>query len=1040
MKNTEFQYATAFISSTFSDMVYERNLVMYNVLPKVRKWAFDHGIIFDIVDLRWGISDEQSRDLHHTIKICLQKVKDSDPIFLCFLGERYGWIPDEKDFNQGMFSRDISRYKNLSATELEIIQATDAAFFESLPKSSLFLFRKSLDFRKIPKDVQKKYTDKKSQDKLELLKMRIAKRYPVIQYDSEFKTDQNEYALGGFTADGERLEDILYAHLIEILKEKYNINNTDTLILENEETLQRFYTKQLSLLPPVSSCSALINDCLAKTQDYCFGYIGIEPHSAAYSQVAHFSIKQKAKGRRFLCRFMGIDSRINSVNDVVISLACEWKGDNTYRNDPIGALLFMKKELEETPNDVFLLIAGITSEQLPTYINVFSGLKFKKKLLVIETNDPNILPYYLKYTNNDFGNLTRYMLAQNAKSLTEVQLERILQYGDRDYSRIKLLITYLCTFASHETLDQTLNVLVGLDHTTLTGRYLEQLIQVQESHQLVGIMRDVLELLCHSPLSLTTEDIVDVILLSRDLMDNCEKDGTFYGVKEEVINEVSFSLAFARDYIDEYDSRFKINDENVKKIIMFQKVVGMPEGMNLLPKESSLIITLRSIYLSRFLTQESIDKYDARNFCEIIKDYSDPIIRKLFLQNIIQKKENFYKFAKALNKRELVDLFKTLTMQSEGYDVESYFSATMKKVMPRSNSIESTQGVIKEKIFSVFRKNHPDNEFGQYYTAMIALKNSDIATFDAFTEFIKNKSQRKNRPPYYTLPLSPRLKITKHNTNCYTIFDPQVQAYVTRYYCCDNGFAIVGDIYSGEMEKAYALPLNAGDIIATFYQNRNLHIIFEQGIITVIDLLNEDVKSYKFGNSYECFTQVIHYHNNGQEIAVVNNNRVQIFDAMVGKKGMKFNEDWKILAAYGVPVSQDPFEALIVFAQNTSDKICYFVVDTEQMNVHSSFALDDKQLQSITQDPKNGYIYLTTNSEYSLILQYDNEFRLTLDIDDSEMNCFDGTCRVRKIKDKIYCKDQVVPDSNNVVSAFSTRKMYGFITDKNILYCFDNGY
>ena len=295
MKNTEFQYATAFVSSTFSDMVSERNLVMYRVLPKVKKWAFDHGIIFDVVDLRWGISDEQSQDLHHTIKICLQKVQESDPIFLCFLGQRYGWVPTEVDFHQGMFATDISPFKNLSATELEIIQAIDAAFFASAPKSALFMFRQPLDFSNVPQAVTEQYADMASQEKLELLKTNIAKRYPVISYDAKFYAKQNEYVLEDFMAEGVPLEDVMCAKIIALLKEKYGIDETTPLISNDQETLQRFHLKRLSLLPPIRRCCDVMQDCLDRTQEYCTGFIGIHPHSAAYSQVAHFILEQKAK-------------------------------------------------------------------------------------------------------------------------------------------------------------------------------------------------------------------------------------------------------------------------------------------------------------------------------------------------------------------------------------------------------------------------------------------------------------------------------------------------------------------------------------------------------------------------------------------------------------------------------------------------------------------------------------------------------------------------------------------------------------------------
>ena len=136
MKKT-IHRASAFISSTFEDMKEERNILMLEVLPVVKSWALKHGILFDFIDLRWGITLEQSIDLHHTIKICLQRVRDTDPIFINLLGDRYGWVPLEEDFNQSMFPKDIAPYRHLSATELEVHQALTNAFYDCPEKQKI---------------------------------------------------------------------------------------------------------------------------------------------------------------------------------------------------------------------------------------------------------------------------------------------------------------------------------------------------------------------------------------------------------------------------------------------------------------------------------------------------------------------------------------------------------------------------------------------------------------------------------------------------------------------------------------------------------------------------------------------------------------------------------------------------------------------------------------------------------------------------------------------------------------------------------------
>jgi|GEM_PF-4482784 len=49
-----------FISSTFQDMVEERNYLMKYTFPEIRKFCLERGLDFVPIDLRWGITQEQA--------------------------------------------------------------------------------------------------------------------------------------------------------------------------------------------------------------------------------------------------------------------------------------------------------------------------------------------------------------------------------------------------------------------------------------------------------------------------------------------------------------------------------------------------------------------------------------------------------------------------------------------------------------------------------------------------------------------------------------------------------------------------------------------------------------------------------------------------------------------------------------------------------------------------------------------------------------------------------------------------------------------
>ena len=86
-----------FVSSTFSDMVAERNALQEDVFPRLRELCFKHGARFQPIDLRWGISQEAGLS-QRAVDLCLNEIRRCQqvtkrPNFLLLLGDRYGWCP-----------------------------------------------------------------------------------------------------------------------------------------------------------------------------------------------------------------------------------------------------------------------------------------------------------------------------------------------------------------------------------------------------------------------------------------------------------------------------------------------------------------------------------------------------------------------------------------------------------------------------------------------------------------------------------------------------------------------------------------------------------------------------------------------------------------------------------------------------------------------------------------------------------------------------------------------------------------------------------
>src|SRR2546429_290672 len=83
-----------FISSTFRDMHQEREELVKQIFPQLRRLCESRGVTWGEVDLRWGVPDEAKAE-GKVLPLCLSEIERCRPYFIGLLGERYGWVPEE---------------------------------------------------------------------------------------------------------------------------------------------------------------------------------------------------------------------------------------------------------------------------------------------------------------------------------------------------------------------------------------------------------------------------------------------------------------------------------------------------------------------------------------------------------------------------------------------------------------------------------------------------------------------------------------------------------------------------------------------------------------------------------------------------------------------------------------------------------------------------------------------------------------------------------------------------------------------------------
>jgi len=178
-----------FVSSTFRDMVEEREQLAKRVFPALRKLCESRGVVWGEVDLRWGITEEQSQR-GEVLPICLDEIHRCRPYFIGLLGERYGWVPDA--IPPQLIEREpwLREHLEHSVTELEILHGV--LNNPAMAEHAFFYFRDPEYLNRLPQgaNLEDYITENQAaQAKLVELKDRIRRsRFPIRENYPDPKT------------------------------------------------------------------------------------------------------------------------------------------------------------------------------------------------------------------------------------------------------------------------------------------------------------------------------------------------------------------------------------------------------------------------------------------------------------------------------------------------------------------------------------------------------------------------------------------------------------------------------------------------------------------------------------------------------------------------------------------------------------------------------------------------------------------------------------------------------------------------------------
>ncbi|XP_054870069.1 telomerase protein component 1 isoform X2 [Amphiprion ocellaris] len=190
-----------FISSTFRDMHSERDVLVRSVFPELRRRAAQHRLHLQEVELRWGVTEEESE---RAAQLCLSEVCRSQ-MLVGILGERYGMAPPKPDLpDLPQYSWLASAPEGLSITEMEIRQF-EALYPEVANQRMFCYFRDPNVIKSVPVAWRSHFAaeSKNAESKMASLKKRLL--------DSDVKVTENYSCEWGGLVEGKphlkKLED-----------------------------------------------------------------------------------------------------------------------------------------------------------------------------------------------------------------------------------------------------------------------------------------------------------------------------------------------------------------------------------------------------------------------------------------------------------------------------------------------------------------------------------------------------------------------------------------------------------------------------------------------------------------------------------------------------------------------------------------------------------------------------------------------------------------------------------------------------------------
>ena len=518
-KTMIWETAYVFISSTFNDMHAERDYLVKRVFPELSEWCEERKLRLVDIDLRWGVTEKESQENKRVVDVCLSNIDRCRPLFLCFLGQRRGWVPGVKDIAETTFGNfpKLKQYLGSSVTEMEIIHAIldpmlNGSVMELKNRERAFFFlRDPAYLSDVKRDaVRRIYTNEADPDpafsdrQLEVCKDRIRETgRPVFSYsatwDEESRTPELQRSgeeeditagrLTDFQADGKELSAIILEQLKDAISGIWPGREPD----KEGSALQKELDEQARFLQTAREGFIERNGDFDEVRAYLSGNshrpcaVCAEAGMGKTSWLAELIGKLQDEGSaEVIYRFVGTSEGSVSQNSLLISLAEELRQrfglqqvpespqkirevladllGKAVKENPLVVVIDAVNQLDTTLEDLGWIPAWLPDHVKFLYsfkLDEESGRPLLEKLAA--EKETCILQLCGFDEIGDRKAIVRQYLSLYLKELDEAEIDALVtSEGAGNPLFLKILLSELRVFGSHEGLHEKITKQFGL--------------------------------------------------------------------------------------------------------------------------------------------------------------------------------------------------------------------------------------------------------------------------------------------------------------------------------------------------------------------------------------------------------------------------------------------------------------------------------------------------------------------------------------------------------------------------------------------------